>query len=124
MKQLTLCAFSGHSARRRELSLSQNSINHGVLQKRIGKYSTFIILKNLPTIVGLDIRIYGHFKKGDVVTMPRENGLIFVRHSEAEEVTPAQNGLGKEKLLETSTTAGDFYSSHALNRRGGERDEN
>ncbi len=51
-----------------------------------GEYVTVRILKDLPSIVGVDGRVYGAFKKEDVVTLPRANAETLVNRGAAERV--------------------------------------
>jgi DNA replication factor GINS len=53
-------------------------------------YVTVRILKDLPSIVGVDGRVYGAFKKEDVVTLPRPNAETLINRGAAEKI-----GLGK-----------------------------
>lgn len=45
---------------------------------------TVRVLKDLPSIVGLDGKVYGSFKEQDVVTLPEANALVFVNQGVAE----------------------------------------
>jgi DNA replication initiation complex subunit (GINS family) len=54
------------------------------------EYVTIRILKDLPSIVGVDGRVYGAFKKEDVVTLPRANAETLINRGAAEKI-----GLGK-----------------------------
>lgn len=51
-----------------------------------GEYVTVRILKDLPSIVGVDGRVYGAFKKEDVVTLPRANAETLVNRGAAEKI--------------------------------------
>lgn len=59
-------------------------------EERQGDYVTVRILKDLPSIVGVDGRVYGAFKKEDVVTLPRANAETLINRGAAEKI-----GLGK-----------------------------
>lgn len=48
------------------------------------KLITVRILKDLPSIVGLDGKVYGAFREQDVVTLPEANALVFVNQGVAE----------------------------------------
>ncbi len=47
---------------------------------------TVRILKDLPEIVGIDGKIYGPFKKEDVVNLPKENAEALIKRGVAEEI--------------------------------------
>lgn len=47
---------------------------------------TVRILKDLPSIVGIDGKVYGEFKEADVVALPKPNGTVFIKQGVAEEV--------------------------------------
>lgn len=51
-----------------------------------GEYLTVRILKDLPSLVGVDGRVYGAFKKEDVVTLPRANAETLVNRGAAEKI--------------------------------------
>ena len=51
------------------------------------EYVTVRILKDLPSIVGVDGRVYGAFKKEDVATLPRPNAETLINRGAAEEIT-------------------------------------
>jgi len=42
------------------------------------------ILENLPAIVGTDMKVYGPFKKGDIVVLPRKNSETLIRKKMAK----------------------------------------
>lgn len=42
------------------------------------------ILENLPAIVGTDMKVYGPFKKGDIVVLPRKNSENLIRKKMAK----------------------------------------
>jgi DNA replication initiation complex subunit (GINS family) len=50
------------------------------------EYVTVRILKDLPSIVGVDGKVYGAFKKEDVVTLPRANAETLVNRGAAEKI--------------------------------------
>jgi DNA replication factor GINS len=47
-------------------------------------FITVRILKDLPSLVGVDGKIYGDFKAEDVVTLPEPNAKILVKRGDAE----------------------------------------
>ncbi len=48
------------------------------------KKATIRLLKDLPSIVGVDGNVYGSFKKEDVVTLPEPNAKVLVSQDAAE----------------------------------------
>lgn len=50
------------------------------------EFLTVRVLKDLPSIVGVDGRVYGAFKSEDLVTMPRANAETFINRGVAERV--------------------------------------
>ncbi len=50
------------------------------------EFLTVRVLKDLPSIVGVDGRVYGAFKTEDLVTMPRANAETFIHRGVAEMV--------------------------------------
>ncbi len=44
------------------------------------------ILKEIPAIVGADMKTYGPFKPEDVAALPRENAKVLIRQGMAEEI--------------------------------------
>lgn len=50
------------------------------------KNVTIRMLKDVPSIVGVDGKVYGAFKKEDVVTMPDANAEVFIKQGAAEKI--------------------------------------
>ena len=50
-------------------------------------FITVRILKDLPSLVGVDGKVYGEFKAEDVVTLPEPNARILVKRGDAELVS-------------------------------------
>jgi DNA replication initiation complex subunit (GINS family) len=50
------------------------------------EFLTVRVLKDLPSIVGVDGRVYGAFKTEDLVTMPKANAETFINRGVAEKV--------------------------------------
>lgn len=50
------------------------------------EYVTVRILKDMPSIVGVDGRVYGAFKTEDVVSMPKPNAETFINRGVAEKI--------------------------------------
>jgi len=42
------------------------------------------ILENLPAIVGIDMKVYGPFKKGDIAVLPRKNAETLIQKEKAK----------------------------------------
>ena len=54
--------------------------------KQKEEFTTIRILKDLPSIVGVDGRVYGSFKIEDLVTLPIANADTFINRGVAEKV--------------------------------------
>lgn len=50
------------------------------------KKTTIRMLKDLPSIVGIDGKVYGSFKKEDVITLPEGNAKVLINQGAAEYV--------------------------------------
>lgn len=50
------------------------------------KKTTIRMLKDLPSIVGVDGKVYGSFKKEDVITLPEGNAKVLINQGAAEYV--------------------------------------
>jgi DNA replication factor GINS len=61
---------------------------HGprISEKRERRRAVLRFLKDVPAIVGLDMKTYGPFKIEDVASLPAENAKIFVKQGFAEEI--------------------------------------
>ncbi|HIJ97830.1 TPA: DNA replication complex GINS family protein [archaeon] len=51
-----------------------------------GEFLKVEVLDELPEIVGTDLKDYGPYKKGDVVSIPRENAQLFISNGKAKEL--------------------------------------
>ncbi len=49
-------------------------------------YITVRILRDLPSIAGIDGKVYGEFKAEDIVTLPESNARALINSGEAEEL--------------------------------------
>jgi len=59
-------------------------------KKRLEKDMIVVrILKNVPAIVGVDMKTYGPFKPEDIATLPQENARLLIRQGVAVEVETA-----------------------------------
>lgn len=67
-------------------SSQQLNQSTGISQNTSIKLITIRILKDLPPIVGADGRLYGDFKKEDVVTLPEPNAKVFIKQGVAEKI--------------------------------------
>jgi DNA replication factor GINS len=56
-------------------------------EEKAPSLATIRILKPLPSIVGVDGRVYGPFKEEDVITLPEENAQAFVNQEVAERIS-------------------------------------
>jgi DNA replication factor GINS len=54
------------------------------------KRAVLRFLKDVPAIIGADMKTYGPFKAEDVSSMPTENAKIFVKQGLAEKVEADQ----------------------------------
>ncbi|ADP77816.1 conserved hypothetical protein [Methanothermus fervidus DSM 2088] len=54
--------------------------------KPIKNYKTIIILDNIPSIVGIDKKIYGPFREQDVVVLPKLNARIFLKYKKGKRI--------------------------------------
>jgi len=61
-------------------------------------------LKDMPAIVGADMKVYGHFAKGDVVELPKVNAEVIVKQ-EIATYTLVPPGLPTEKIEALRTVA-------------------
>jgi DNA replication factor GINS len=61
---------------------------HGrnVKAKSAGKFIALRFLKEVPEIVGLDMKVYGPFKAEDIAVLPVENAKILVKQGLASEI--------------------------------------
>ena len=51
-------------------------------------------LKDIPSIIGVDLKAHGPFQKEDIATLPRENADSLIRQGTAVEVTAPIQGNG------------------------------
>ena len=72
----------------RELVLEKIVAEKALTELRVEKKPklTVRILKDLPSIVGVDGRTYGAFKAEDVVTLPEPNAKVFINQGVAEQI--------------------------------------
>jgi len=49
------------------------------------------ILREIPEIVGVDMKVYGPFKPEDIATLPKENANILIKQGAAAEVEVPKN---------------------------------
>ncbi|MEE8168185.1 MAG: hypothetical protein V3T58_04875 [Candidatus Hydrothermarchaeales archaeon] len=54
--------------------------------KAVQSKTTVRILKDLPSIVGVDGHVYGSFKQEDVVTIPEPNARVLINQGVAEQI--------------------------------------
>ncbi|MGC8999287.1 MAG: hypothetical protein ACP5JW_07900, partial [Candidatus Bathyarchaeia archaeon] len=57
-----------------------------ITRERASKKILLRFLKDVPAIVGQDMKIYGPFKAEDVASVPVENAKILIRQGLAEEI--------------------------------------
>ena len=58
-------------------------------EKRVNvPFITVRVLKDLPSLVGVDGKIYGDFKAEDVATLPEPNAKILINRGDAELISP------------------------------------
>jgi DNA replication factor GINS len=68
-------------------SFAKNFLRGNILKisvEREHKTSVLRFLKDVPTIIGADMKTYGPFKAEDVASLPVENAKILVKHGLAE----------------------------------------
>jgi len=68
----------------KEKKVQQKEANKAIAAKPDQKKTTIRLLKDLPSIVGVDGKIYGSFKKEDVVTLPEPNAKVLINQGTAE----------------------------------------
>ncbi len=78
--------LTGFVRGRIESSSEEEQEEKGVKGEKPGEvpFITVRILKDLPSLVGVDGKIYGEFKAEDVVTLPEPNARILVKRGDAE----------------------------------------
>ena len=70
-------------------SFAKNILRGNVLKMDVGrehKRAVLRFLKDVPAIIGADMKTYGPFKVEDVASLPVENAKIFVKHGLAEKI--------------------------------------
>jgi len=68
-------------------SFAENLLRGNVLKMDVGrehKRAVLRFLKDVPAIIGTDMKTYGPFKAEDVASIPVENAKILVKHGLAE----------------------------------------
>jgi len=68
-------------------SFAENLLRGNVLKMAVGrghKRAVLRFLRDVPAIIGVDMKTYGPFKVEDVASLPVENAKILVKHGLAE----------------------------------------
>ena len=61
---------------------------HKVKKNNDIEYILIRITKNIPSLVGKDLKIYGPFQKEDIVSIPVQNALILIEENMAIKINP------------------------------------
>jgi DNA replication initiation complex subunit (GINS family) len=69
-----------------KISEQQQAATVKVEERTTHKKTTIRLLKDLPSIIGIDGEIYGSFKREDVVTLPEPNARVLINQGAAEYV--------------------------------------
>ncbi|MEM2163570.1 MAG: hypothetical protein QXR62_03990 [Candidatus Bathyarchaeia archaeon] len=82
--------YSSLMAGRRALETILNDILFGqrprIRQSAPSGFAVIRILKEIPQIVGVDMKVYGPFKPEDIAVLPEENARVLVKQGAAVEV--------------------------------------
>lgn len=73
------------------------SITHGMNFRRV----VLRLLKDIPAIVGADMKTYGPFKTEDIASLPIENGRVLIKQKMAEKVG-SESATTNARFLSTS----------------------
>ncbi len=70
----------------KEIDVKQGDVSTASAEKASSKKTTVRLMKDLPSIVGVDGKVYGSFKKEDVITLPEPNAKVLINQGAAEYV--------------------------------------
>ncbi|MEM2638612.1 MAG: hypothetical protein QW113_01175, partial [Candidatus Bathyarchaeia archaeon] len=80
--------LSAHSEAYRSLldDIMQGRKPRKINRRETKGFLTVCIVKEIPQIVGVDMKIYGPFKPEDIATLPEENARALIKQGAAIEI--------------------------------------
>ncbi|NOZ58550.1 MAG: DNA replication complex GINS family protein [Euryarchaeota archaeon] len=87
-RERVLAGFEGEmgDTQQEEMEEREEAEKEAPVKERGVRFVTVRILRDLPSLVGVDGRVYGEFKAEDVVTLPEPNARILIERGDAEAI--------------------------------------